>query len=319
MEGFLNFRMRPWLRRLITRVVAIIPAAITVYISGEEGTYRLLILSQVILSLQLPFAVIPLIHFTSDRARMGEFVNARWVRALAWTAAAVIAGLNIKLVIQTLTEWIETAGSYQWIILATVVPLCMAIGLLLVWVTLHPWLPRWMKEGKPALHMPEVSGAELREPAYRTIMVPLDHTDGDREALSHSAALARAHNAKVFLVHVEEGVTSQFYGDLAASAEIESGLRYFRDILESLRAQEINTELVVRHSSNPGEEIVRVARELKPDLVVMGAHGHKGLKDILFGATINAVRHDLRTPLLIVRDDSGQTRTPDPETPPKAV
>ena len=75
MEGFLNFRMRPWLRRLITRVLAIVPAALTIYIAGDKATYQLLILSQVILSMQLPFAVIPLIHFTSDRARMGEFAN----------------------------------------------------------------------------------------------------------------------------------------------------------------------------------------------------------------------------------------------------
>ncbi len=75
MEGFLNFRMRPWLRRLVTRMVAIVPAALTIYVWGQQGTFRLLILSQVILSMQLPFAVIPLIHFTSDRKRMGAFAS----------------------------------------------------------------------------------------------------------------------------------------------------------------------------------------------------------------------------------------------------
>ena len=84
MEGFLNIRMRPWLRRLITRTIAIIPAAIVIYISGDKGTYQLLILSQVILSMQLPFAVIPLIHFTSDRRRMGTFANKLWVQWLSW-------------------------------------------------------------------------------------------------------------------------------------------------------------------------------------------------------------------------------------------
>src|SRR4029453_7478902 len=81
MEGFLNFRMRPWLRRLLTRMMAIVPAAITVYLAGQEGTFKLLILSQVILSMQLPFAVIPLIHFTNDRDRMGSFANSFWVRS----------------------------------------------------------------------------------------------------------------------------------------------------------------------------------------------------------------------------------------------
>src|SRR5213080_4867419 len=98
MEGFLNFRMRPWLRRLLTRMMAITPAAITVYLSGAQGTFKLIILSQVILSMQLPFAVIPLIHFTSDRRRMGSFANKMWVQILAWITAAIIVGLNLQLV-----------------------------------------------------------------------------------------------------------------------------------------------------------------------------------------------------------------------------
>jgi manganese transport protein len=97
MEGFLNLRLRPWLRRLITRLIAIVPAVLTTAAYGESGTAKLLVLSQVILSLQLSFAVIPLIHFTSDRKKMGEFVNGRWLKALAWLTALIIAGLNAKL------------------------------------------------------------------------------------------------------------------------------------------------------------------------------------------------------------------------------
>jgi manganese transport protein len=101
MEGFVNIRLRPWLRRLITRLVAIVPAIIVVYLYGEQGTGALLILSQVILSLQLPFAVFPLVHFTSDRHKMGVFVAPRWVQALAWAVAVVIAALNAWLLYQT--------------------------------------------------------------------------------------------------------------------------------------------------------------------------------------------------------------------------
>ncbi len=97
MEGFLNIRLRPWLRRLITRLIAIIPAVIVTAISGANGTTRLLILSQVILSLQLSFAVFPLILFTSDRRKMGRFVNPAWLKVLAWTTAFFIALLNAKL------------------------------------------------------------------------------------------------------------------------------------------------------------------------------------------------------------------------------
>lgn len=106
MEGFLNLRLRPWLRRLITRAVAIVPAALTAIFFGESGTAQLLILSQVILSLQLSFAVIPLVQFTSDRAKMGEFRNPRWLRWLAYVVAGAIALLNVWLLVQTAREWL---------------------------------------------------------------------------------------------------------------------------------------------------------------------------------------------------------------------
>src|SRR5687768_8831410 len=107
MEGFLNIRLRPWLRRLITRMIAIIPAVIVSVLYGASGTAKLLVLSQVILSLQLSFAVVPLVMFTSDRAKMGEFVNALWVKALAYLVAVVIATLNAWLLYQTFAEWIS--------------------------------------------------------------------------------------------------------------------------------------------------------------------------------------------------------------------
>ena len=105
MEGFLNIRLRPWLRRLITRCIAIVPAALTAIFFGENGTARLLILSQVILSLQLSFAVFPLVRFTSDRAKMGEFVNPGWLKALAYGVAVVIAALNAWLLLQAFGSW----------------------------------------------------------------------------------------------------------------------------------------------------------------------------------------------------------------------
>jgi manganese transport protein len=101
MEGFIHIRLSPWLRRLITRSLAIIPTIVVVAITGEQGTEKLLIFSQVILSLQLSFAVVPLVQFTGSRARMGEFANGRWLQALAWFTAGLIAALNAWLLIQT--------------------------------------------------------------------------------------------------------------------------------------------------------------------------------------------------------------------------
>jgi manganese transport protein len=101
MEGFINLRLRPWLRRLITRLIAIVPAVIVVSLYGERGSGQLLILSQVILSLQLSFAVFPLVMFTSNRHKMGSFVSSWWVQALAWPVAVIIAVLNAYLLWQT--------------------------------------------------------------------------------------------------------------------------------------------------------------------------------------------------------------------------
>jgi manganese transport protein len=107
MEGFINIRLRPWLRRLITRLIAIVPAIIVIVIYGEGSTGALLILSQVILSLQLPFAVFPLVMFTSDKAKMGPFVSPGWVKSLAWTIAVIIAALNVWLLYQTFSGWLS--------------------------------------------------------------------------------------------------------------------------------------------------------------------------------------------------------------------
>jgi manganese transport protein len=105
MEGFLNIRLKPWLRRLITRLIAIIPAVIVTIISGERGTAKLLVLSQVILSLQLSFAVFPLVMFTSDKLKMGEFANPLWIKILAWIVAVIIAALNAWLLVLTFRGW----------------------------------------------------------------------------------------------------------------------------------------------------------------------------------------------------------------------
>ncbi len=188
-------------------------------------------------------------------------------------------------------------------------PILTGLALLLLWVTFHPVLPRWMREvGSASV---EVAGdlaasrkpiaENLPSPVYRKILVPLDHTSRDRDAIAHAAAMAKQQNAKLYLLHVEEGVTSQLIGPLASTAEVEAGDHYLHQIVRDLESQQIPVEMVVRHARTPTKEIVRYAEELKPDLVVMGAHGHKGLKDIVFGTTINAVRHKLKVPLLIVR------------------
>jgi manganese transport protein len=295
MEGFLNFRMRPWLRRLITRLVAVIPAVLTISYLGESATYQLLIFSQVILSLQLPFAVIPLIQFTSDRARMGSFANPPWVKALAWSVAALILSLNAWLVVQEVSDLSRTRPWVGWI------GWPLAAGLL----ALLARIVFVRREAAPApgpVVPPEAAPEVPAAPQYRKILVTLDHTGADAAAVAHAVTLARGYQARVLLLHVEEGVTSQVYGDEASTAEVEAGAAYFTDWLRRVREQGVEADLVVVHGRDPKHEIIRTARALEADLLVMGAHGHRGIKDLVYGATINEVRHALDAPVLVVRE-----------------
>ncbi|MGH9659932.1 MAG: universal stress protein, partial [Bryobacteraceae bacterium] len=233
-----------------------------------------------------------------DRAKMGTFANRTWVKALAWLAAAIIVGLNIRLVITALGEWMASAGEGRWVVELVVIPLAVGLGLLLAWVTFQPWF-KWF--GRPALTLPEQVGAGMTPPVYHRILVPLDHTELDRQAVGHAAAMARQTGARVYLLHVEEGVTSQVYGEQASTAEVEAGQQYLDGIARSLQAQSIEVETVVVHSSNPKDAIIRQARAIRPDLLIMGAHGHNRWKDLIFGDTINPVRHALNVPILVVR------------------
>jgi len=306
MEGFINVRMRPWLRRFITRAAAVVPTVLVILITGDRGVYQLLIFSQVILSLQLPFAVIPLIHFTSDKTKMGSFANKSWVKVLAWSSAALIVGLNLKLVADVIGDWLAASGPKRWLVELLLIPLVVLLLAVLVWVTFEPALSKWARKiARPPVYKPLPTGIPPAQPVYRKILVPLDHTVRDFDAVAHAAAIARMYGAKLYLLHIEEGVTSQIYGSLASTDEVTKGVQYLAEIAASLKGQSVDVEAVVLHSTNPRQEIVRYARELQPDLLVMGAHGHKGWQDIVFGTTINAVRHELNIPLMIVQ---GQAR-----------
>jgi len=305
MEGFLNIRVRPWLRRLITRTLAVVPAALTIYFAGDKATLGLLLLSQAILSMQLPFAIVPLIHFTSDRARMGSFANAAWVRWLAWITAAVVIGLNAWLAYDSIEGWLAGAGAWRGLVGTVAISISAVLAFLLLWVTFEP-LIAGRKRGRAALEFPATEGAAAAiAPVYHRILVPLDHTRLDLLAVSHAAAMAKLYGAKLYLLHVEEGVTSQIYGGDASTAEVEAGQAYLDRIAQSLQGQGIAVETTIRNSTSPGKEIVRFAREMRPDLLIMGAHGHGGLKDLIFGTTISPVRHNLNIPMLIVRPGKG--------------
>ncbi|MDQ2711728.1 MAG: Nramp family divalent metal transporter [Acidobacteriota bacterium] len=300
MEGFLHFRMQPWLRRLVTRLLAITPAAFTVYFAGEMASYKLIIDSQILLNLQLPFAVIPLIHFTSDPTRMGEFANKAGVRTAAWCCAAFILALNTWLVFDQVSEWMRNNSSYRFLIGGSATALAMFLVALLIVITFWPRfrsIP--LTPGRVAVAAEQEDAAVFPSRAYSNILVPLDHSPSDGEALGNAIALARMHSAHIILLHVEEDVTSQVFGSLASTAEVTEGQRYLATIADRLRDQHLRVNVLLRYG-NPSKEIASAVRESNADLLIMASHGHRGLKDLIFGTTINAVRHLVKVPILIV-------------------
>ncbi len=307
MEGFLRFRMQPWLRRAVTRCLAITPAILTIYFAGESATYGLIILSQVILNFQLPFAVIPLVHFTSDRRRMGPFANGPWLKVAAWSCAAFILILNIWLLWTEVSGWMSHSGPYRPLLITVSVLLGLGFTALVVITGFWPWFYQLRPRRPPvafghvALAVPQSPAPVFTSRTYSRILVPLDHSDADHEALANAIELARTHAARIVLLHVEEGITSQMFGPLSSTAEIAEGQDYLAGIVSALREQNLNVDVVVRHGNNPAKEIESAVKEVHPDLVVMASHGHRGLKDLIFGTTINSVRHRVKVPLLIVR------------------
>jgi manganese transport protein len=301
MEGFLRFRIQPWLRRLITRFLAITPAALTIYFAGDSATSSLIILSQVILSLQLPFAIIPLVHLTSDRQRMGEFANGLWLKVASWGCAVFILALNCQLLWNIVGEWIEKSENYRPLVIGATIVVVIGFITLLATVTAWPWFHRVEETGKHvAVTLQDQSAPIFPSRTYSTILVPLDHSESDREALGDALALARMHDAKIILLHVEEGVTSQLFGSLSSTAEIAEGQDYLQNVADSLRKQNVSVHTIVRHGKSPAHEISAAVANIQPDLLIMASHGHRGLKDLLFGTTINGVRHRVKVPMLIV-------------------
>jgi len=305
MEGFLHFKIRPFLRRLFTRLLAVIPAALTILYAGDEGTYKLLILSQVILSLQLPFAVIPLVHFTSDRESMGQFANNAWMKAVAWMIALVITALNVKLVLNEITEWIKTTNEPA-LVYVIILPLAVAIGSLLIYVIIKPLVhlpprqtvPAWKKLSHFILAQED--GLDLDIPHYKRVGVAIAFTDDDKKVISHALGLARQHNAALCLFHVVEGATGVAFGSDAYDAEARDDEDYLNKLAVALSHRGVTVETFLGYGSVP-RELVRLAQEQKADILVMAAHGHRGLWDMLFGSTISPVRHGLDIPVVIAR------------------
>jgi manganese transport protein len=296
MEGYLRLRINPLVRRLITRLLAIIPAVIAIAVFGDKQVDNLLVLSQVILSLQLGFAIIPLIHFAANKIKMGVFAIGRMMRIAAWIIAGILVYLNIRMVTEQAIGYFENPGHFIWktiIILAGVFFVS-----LLVYITLQPLFAR-KKEERPITIHPAVAGAiDLDIPVYHTIAIALEFSPHDRKLISSAIGQGKP-DTTYLLIHVIESASAKVLGTEADDYESRKDEEQLETYKQQLiqRGYKVESRLGYSHRA---KEIVRIVQQEKADLLVIGGHGHKGLQDFIHGETVNTVRHGLKIPVLVV-------------------
>ena len=295
MEGYLSLRINPLLRRLITRMVAIIPALIVIVIYGEDNVDSLLILSQVILSLQLGFAIIPLIHFVSDKKTMGKFAINTLQKIAAWLIATVLVFLNLKMLANEIGGVFKDGVWWQQILVGTGALVCLA---LLVYIIIQPFITKVKKEKSIKIHSETNTLDNLIIPSFNKIAIALDFSENDQKLLAYAIGQGKE-NTHYLLIHIVESASARLLGDESDDYESRKDKERMDDYVFQLQARGFTAEGFLGYK-NRSKEIVRITKGVHADMIVMGAHGHTGLKDFIYGETVNTVRHELKIPVLIV-------------------
>ncbi|MEO8569478.1 MAG: Nramp family divalent metal transporter [Ginsengibacter sp.] len=296
MEGYLRLRINPIIRRLMTRLLAIIPAIIVIGVFGESEIDSMLIFSQVILSLQLGFAVIPLIHFVSDKKTMGSFAIKPVIQFFAWLIASILVYLNVKLVINEASDYFATSESLIGKI--SIVLAGILFGSLLIYSFIFPMLGKRKKSVSIQMH-PDISGLiNLNVPVYKKIAVALDFSENDSKLLASALGQAKQ-DTRFLLIHIVESATAILLGKETDDYETKKDLERLTFFVDQLRERGYEAEGKLGFR-NRAKEIVKFVKENDADMLVVGAHGHTGIKDLIFGETVNTVRHELKIPILMV-------------------
>ncbi len=295
MEGYLSLRINPMLRRLITRLVAIIPALIVIVIYGEDNVDALLILSQVILSLQLGFAIIPLIHFVSDKKTMNKFAIRPLTKIAAWAIASVLVFLNLKMLVNEMSSVFTDGMLWQKALVVLGGLICIS---LLVYIIIHPFIIKTQKQASIKIH-PEASRfKDLNIPRFYKIAIALDFSEHDEKLLAYAIGQGKE-DTHYLLIHVVESASAKLFGHESDDYESRKDKERLDSYVAELQARGFTAEGFLGYK-NRAKEIVRIARGVNTDMLVMGAHGHTGLQDFIYGETVNTVRHELKVPVLIV-------------------
>lgn len=300
MEGYLSLRINPWLRRLITRLLAIIPAVLVLAIAGENEIGNLLVFSQVLLSLQLGFAIIPLIHFVSDKKTMGRYSIKTGIKILAWVVATVLIYLNIKMVYSELIIFFDQ--HYPLWSQLLLIAVSLALIVLLGYVLLFPFINKKQVIQSARIHavraaLPDLS--HIEKPVYRKIAMALDFSKSDKGIIESALAQGEP-DTEYVLIHITESASTRLIGNESDDYETQQDKEQLNEYVRMLQEKNILSTSVLGHS-NRAKEIVRIVNKFEADLLVIGGHGHKGFKDWIYGETVNYVRHYVKIPVLIVK------------------
>lgn len=296
MEGHLQLRIQPWMRRLLTRVLAILPALITCFILGEGATGKLLVMSQFVLSMQLPFAIVPLIFFTGDKKIMGEFVVRPLFKVLGWLAVILIAGLNFYFIISEVNGLVHD-DSISFISKFLVSIVCVYVYVILFFIMIYPALMKNKKQKAFLLHGEnKIRIQNLDKP--KNIYVTVDFSSSDNKALNHAVQMG-GKEAVYSLLHVVETPGAIIYGADTVDFESRKDIEMIEEYVHQLKSQGYNTNFLIGYG-NPKQSIPELINKHGADVLVIGTHGHGGFKDLFFGTTVEAVRHKTTIPLLVV-------------------
>ncbi|GAA4762271.1 MULTISPECIES: Nramp family divalent metal transporter [Flavobacterium] len=300
MEGYLNLRIQPWIRRILTRLIAIVPAVIVISIFGEQVTGKLLIFSQVVLSLQLGFAIIPLIHFVSDKTKMKGFHISKPTQIAAWVIALIIVSLNAKLVYSEIVGLLESSEN-PTLLWFTVVPMAVGFLILLLYIVFKPFISKVKTDIlNHSPHNLKLKFATSEAHSKKNIAILVDFSNADEIAINHAFELG-GKDASYTLIHVVETVGAMIYGDNIEDCETTIDEKLLKEYEQILSDKGFKVMSILGFGK-PGKSIPKIINEGTYDILVMGTHGHTGLKDLLFGTTVDKLRHQISVPLFIVKN-----------------
>lgn len=298
MEGYLNIRLAPWLRRLITRLVALVPAFLTILFLGEKMVGSLLVLSQVVLSLQLGFVIIPLLYWVSSKSIMKEFRISLWNRIFSWFVVGMIIYLNIRMVGEYVMGWARISVNPQLYYFLIIPAVSLGI-LLLLYTLIEPVISRIaLKE----ITTPHAVPHELvihSPKSFERIAIALDFSENDVKAINYAISLG-GKNAEYLLLHVVESAGARIMRSEVLDNETGRDRAGLVTYAGRMQAEYLNASVHIDYGY-PEDVLPEMVKKLNADLIIMSSHRRGFLHRFLKGTTINKVQAHVNIPVFVVK------------------